>query len=314
MRLRERPLGAACAGPCRRASPVRRLALPAPAGPVRLVDLATELVQALLDGVLRRRPGASAGCGHPPSICWPSCCRRLVDGVVLGIGRTHRAVFSSKTCDRYAPVDARAPEMAPVWVAGTRREPSERHPVGQSRASARGAAMHRGRSACNRDADAGCLAAHRRTSRPARWKDEPDPWARRVQACCCTGSPPSGVVEVLIAHPGGPFWARKDDAAWSVPKGEYLPGEDPLDAAYREFEEEVGLAAPEGEAVFLGERRQPGGKRVSVWALQGDLDVTALVEQHVRARMAQGLGPAPGIPRGGPGRVGVRSTRRGASS
>ncbi len=84
----------------------------------------------------------------------------------------------------------------------------------------------------------------------------------------------TGGVEVLIAHPGGPFWARKDDAAWSVPKGEYLPGEDPLHAAYREFEEEVGLTAPEGTAAFLGERRQPGGKRVSVWALEGDLDVT----------------------------------------
>jgi predicted NUDIX family NTP pyrophosphohydrolase len=85
---------------------------------------------------------------------------------------------------------------------------------------------------------------------------------------------PEQLVEVLIAHPGGPFWARKDEAAWSVPKGEYLPGEDALHAAYREFEEEVGLTAPGGEAVFLGERRQPGGKRVSVWALQGDLDVT----------------------------------------
>jgi predicted NUDIX family NTP pyrophosphohydrolase len=85
---------------------------------------------------------------------------------------------------------------------------------------------------------------------------------------------PQDAVEVLIAHPGGPFWARRDDAAWSVPKGEYLAGEDPLDAAYREFEEEVGLEAPAGKAVFLGERRQPGGKRVSVWALEGDLDVT----------------------------------------
>ena len=85
---------------------------------------------------------------------------------------------------------------------------------------------------------------------------------------------PGGAVEVLIAHPGGPFWARRDDAAWSVPKGEYLAGEDPLDAAYREFEEEVGLEVPEGIAVFLGERRQPGGKRVSVWALEGDLDIT----------------------------------------
>jgi predicted NUDIX family NTP pyrophosphohydrolase len=85
---------------------------------------------------------------------------------------------------------------------------------------------------------------------------------------------PGGVIELLIAHPGGPFWARKDDAAWSVPKGEYRPDEDPLDAAYREFAEEVGLTAPVGEAEFLGERRQPGGKRVSVWALEGDLDIT----------------------------------------
>jgi len=85
---------------------------------------------------------------------------------------------------------------------------------------------------------------------------------------------PGGAVDVLIAHPGGPFWARKDDAAWSVPKGEYLAGEDPLDAAYREFKEEVGLTPPQGRPAFLGERRQPGGKRVSVWALEADLDVT----------------------------------------
>jgi predicted NUDIX family NTP pyrophosphohydrolase len=85
---------------------------------------------------------------------------------------------------------------------------------------------------------------------------------------------PGGAVEVLIAHPGGPFWARKDDAAWTVPKGEYQSDEDPLNAAYREFEEEVGLPAPGGQAVFLGQRRQPGGKRVSVWALEGDLDIT----------------------------------------
>jgi predicted NUDIX family NTP pyrophosphohydrolase len=85
---------------------------------------------------------------------------------------------------------------------------------------------------------------------------------------------PGGAVEVLLAHPGGPFWARKDDAAWTVPKGEYAADEEPLDAAHREFEEEVGLPAPGGPTVFLGEVRQPGGKRVSVWALEGDLDVT----------------------------------------
>jgi predicted NUDIX family NTP pyrophosphohydrolase len=85
---------------------------------------------------------------------------------------------------------------------------------------------------------------------------------------------PGGVIEVLIAHPGGPFWARRDDAAWSVPKGEYSVDEDPLAAAYREFEEEVGLPVPAGRAIFLGERRQPTGKRVSVWALEADLDIT----------------------------------------
>ncbi|HXZ62748.1 MAG TPA: NUDIX domain-containing protein [Acidimicrobiales bacterium] len=81
-----------------------------------------------------------------------------------------------------------------------------------------------------------------------------------------------GVVEVLLAHPGGPFWARRDEGAWSVPKGEYDPGEDPRDAAYREFGEETGLVPPPGETFSLGEHVQPGGKRVAVWALEGDLD------------------------------------------
>ena len=99
-----------------------------------------------------------------------------------------------------------------------------------------------------------------------------------------------GVVEVLIAHPGGPFWARKDDASWSVPKGEYLPDEDPLLAAYREFEEEVGLAAPDGMAVFLGERRQPGGKRVSVWGLRADLDVTDAASNTFELEWPRGSG------------------------
>jgi predicted NUDIX family NTP pyrophosphohydrolase len=85
---------------------------------------------------------------------------------------------------------------------------------------------------------------------------------------------PEGAVDVLIAHPGGPFWARKDEGAWSVPKGEYVDGEDPLAAAYREFREETGLDPPGGAPLELGELRQPGGKRVTVWALEGDLDVT----------------------------------------
>ena len=80
-------------------------------------------------------------------------------------------------------------------------------------------------------------------------------------------------VEVLLVHPGGPFWAKKDDAAWSIPKGEYEEGEDALAAARREFAEELGREAPRGPAVDLGEVRQPGGKKVRAWAVEGDLDV-----------------------------------------
>ena len=71
---------------------------------------------------------------------------------------------------------------------------------------------------------------------------------------------------------GGPFWARRDAGAWSIPKGEYGPDEEPLVAARREFEEELGVPAPQGEPVALGEVRQAGGKVVRAWALEGDLD------------------------------------------
>jgi predicted NUDIX family NTP pyrophosphohydrolase len=81
-----------------------------------------------------------------------------------------------------------------------------------------------------------------------------------------------GVVEVLIAHPGGPFWARKDDGAWSIPKGEYAPDEDPWAAAQREFEEEVGSAPPRGPRIDLAPVKQPGGKVVTAFAVPGVLD------------------------------------------
>jgi predicted NUDIX family NTP pyrophosphohydrolase len=80
-------------------------------------------------------------------------------------------------------------------------------------------------------------------------------------------------LEVLLVHPGGPLWAKKDDGAWSVPKGEYESSEDPLEVARREFEEEIGQAPPGNEPVWLGELRQPSGKVVSAWATEGDLDV-----------------------------------------
>lgn len=82
-----------------------------------------------------------------------------------------------------------------------------------------------------------------------------------------------GVVEVLIAHPGGPFWARKDSGAWSIPKGEYTDGEDPWAAAQREFAEELGLSVPSGARLELGQLKQSGGKVVSAFAVRGDLDV-----------------------------------------
>jgi predicted NUDIX family NTP pyrophosphohydrolase len=85
---------------------------------------------------------------------------------------------------------------------------------------------------------------------------------------------PTGA-EVLLVHPGGPFWARRDEGAWSIPKGEHDEGEAALDAARREFEEETGSPAPE-ELVELGEVRQKSGKHVQAWAGEGDLDADAI--------------------------------------
>jgi len=84
--------------------------------------------------------------------------------------------------------------------------------------------------------------------------------------------------EVLLVHPGGPFWARKDDGAWSIPKGEYRDDEDPRAAALREFEEELGTAPPDDADALLdlGEVRQRSGKVVTAYALEGDLDASAI--------------------------------------
>jgi predicted NUDIX family NTP pyrophosphohydrolase len=84
------------------------------------------------------------------------------------------------------------------------------------------------------------------------------------------------VLEVLIAHPGGPFWAKKDEAAWSIPKGEYLEGEDAYEAAHREFREELGMDAPSRSSIDLGEIKQSGGKRIRVWAIEGDVDASKI--------------------------------------
>ena len=83
-------------------------------------------------------------------------------------------------------------------------------------------------------------------------------------------------LQVFLVHPGGPFWARKDDGAWSIPKGEYGPDEDPLAAALREFAEETGLPTPATAPLALGEIVQPGRKVVTCFAMEGDADPGAI--------------------------------------
>ena len=84
------------------------------------------------------------------------------------------------------------------------------------------------------------------------------------------------LLEVFLVHPGGPFWKNKDTGSWSIPKGEYASGEDALSAARREFAEETGFDLPEGDFKPLGEIRQPSGKVISAWALEGDFPAERL--------------------------------------
>jgi predicted NUDIX family NTP pyrophosphohydrolase len=84
-----------------------------------------------------------------------------------------------------------------------------------------------------------------------------------------------GRVEVFLVHPGGPFWAKKDDGAWSIPKGEFVEGEEPLEAAKREFQEETGLPIG-GMFEALKPVKQAGGKTVYAWAIEGDIDAGAV--------------------------------------
>ncbi|UXA15887.1 NUDIX domain-containing protein [Mycobacterium sp. SMC-4] len=99
-----------------------------------------------------------------------------------------------------------------------------------------------------------------------------------------------GVLEVLIGHPGGPFWAAKDEAAWSIPKGEYDHGDDPWLVALREFEEELGKPAPHGPRIELGALRQPSGKVVTVFAVRGDLDLEGAVSNTFTLEWPKGSG------------------------
>lgn len=108
--------------------------------------------------------------------------------------------------------------------------------------------------------------SHGRRDHLAASKSSPHSAGLLLHRRCAAG------LEVLLVHPGGPFWARRDAGAWSIPKGETGLGEEPLAAARREFAEELGSAPPAGEAVPLGEVRQKSGKRVVAWALAGNLD------------------------------------------
>ncbi|MDT7634847.1 MAG: hypothetical protein QOI50_6777 [Pseudonocardiales bacterium] len=89
---------------------------------------------------------------------------------------------------------------------------------------------------------------------------------------CRTGA--AGELEVLLGHPGGPFFAKRDDGAWSIPKGEYDPDEDPRAAAAREFAEELGAPLPTGPEWDLGEVRLPSGKRLTVYAVRANFDAS----------------------------------------
>ena len=98
-------------------------------------------------------------------------------------------------------------------------------------------------------------------------------------------------VEFLLVHPGGPFWAKKDLGAWSIPKGEYEDGADPLATAFREFQEEIGVRPqPASELIPLGEVRQAGGKVVTAWAFEGNCDETAIRSNTFSIEWPKGSG------------------------
>lgn len=98
-----------------------------------------------------------------------------------------------------------------------------------------------------------------------------------------------GRLEVLLGHPGGPFWARKDDGAWSIPKGEYTD-EDPWRAARREFSEELGLPVPDGPRIDLDPVKQAGGKVVTAFGVRGDLDVADATSNTFELEWPKGSG------------------------
>jgi predicted NUDIX family NTP pyrophosphohydrolase len=99
-----------------------------------------------------------------------------------------------------------------------------------------------------------------------------------------------GETEVLLGHMGGPLWARRDARGWTIPKGEYEPDEHPQAAARREFMEELGVPVPDGALLELGEVRQSGGKTVTAWAIEADLDPDAVVVGTFQLEWPKGSG------------------------
>ena len=99
----------------------------------------------------------------------------------------------------------------------------------------------------------------------------------------------AGEPEFLLVHPGGPFWQKKDRGAWTIPKGQILPGEEPFTAAKREFEEELGLKA-EGHFLALQSVQQKGGKTVHAWAFQGDWDPSQIRSNTFELELPAGSG------------------------
>lgn len=112
--------------------------------------------------------------------------------------------------------------------------------------------------------------------------------AKRTAGILLFRETPRGL-EVLLVHPGGPWWVRKDEAAWSIPKGLIDDGEDPLDAAKREFREETG-GSPDGEAIALDPLRQPSGKILHAWAMRGEFDPVALTSNSFSMEWPPGSG------------------------
>ena len=100
---------------------------------------------------------------------------------------------------------------------------------------------------------------------------------------------PAGSLEVFLAHPGGPFWANRDDGAWTIPKGVVADGEALIDAAKREFEEETGIV-PRPPFVPLGSIRQKAGKTVHAWAWEGDADASSISSNNSRVEWPRGSG------------------------